>query len=130
MYATVAETRGLSSFLSSFTRHSLDRSRRTAVTPPFRTTTRVRVARTTSEALRLQVQLSEKVRKTHSDASQSLTPFDHTKRFNITQPPSPGWVFGDGMKRPIGLEEWAEAQKKKVWDMDSTSRKCVCFAVP
>jgi hypothetical protein len=94
--------------------------------------TKSRVARTSFGLQHPQLldQHSECVRKTHNQASNSLPPFDHAKRFGFTQPPCPEWTYGDGMKQSGEQELWGaseEARKRKVWDLETVSPKCVPF---
>lgn len=125
MNAFAAETRGLGVFLSSFAAHPLVRSRRTDASE-FRRWfgTRPRVGKMLQRH-------SECVRRAHNQASSKLPPFDHTKRFRLTQPPCPEWAYGDGMKPSVEQEEanlWGatkEARRTKVFDLESTPSRYV-----
>ncbi|KAF5354834.1 hypothetical protein D9756_005362 [Leucocoprinus leucothites] len=134
MHVLAAQTRAFSQTLSSCPGYALFRNRRTAPSMQarwFGTITNSRVARTSlgSPGLaRPQDRQSECVRRTHSQVSDVLPPFDHTKRFRFTQPPCPEWTYGDGMK--LFKEEdqniWGATEaacKRKVWDLEGTSSK-------
>lgn len=61
--------------------------------------------------------------------SESLPPFDVERSFQRTQPPSPEWEIGQGMRDDAPYaKEWKEAEEQgwKTWSCDEVAKTSVC----
>jgi hypothetical protein len=62
------------------------------------------------------------------DASSQRPPFNSAPAFRLTEPPNPGWKYGEGYEGSAGAEEWKKGEEEgwKTIDTSNASSRYVC----
>lgn len=64
---------------------------------------------------------SNEIPKCFSSATSTLPPFYPGPSGSLTEPPNPGWKYGEGYRASVGGEEWAKGAVEGWKSVDTSS---------